>query len=327
MPITEIISHEDCLAHIPGEAHPEKPDRLIQVIKELKLIFGKQDSVRWLDAPLGQDEHILLCHSLSYLNQLKEWDNSLSSGKVERIETDVDTRMSKGSLNAARRAVGAVVSGVDRIYSGETKNVFCAIRPPGHHALKDSSMGFCLFGYAAIAAHYALLKDGIKRVAIIDFDVHHGNGTQALVEDNKQILFFSIHQDGLWPYEGAADERGRANNIRNFPVPEKSPTDVYYKIFENSIFPELENFAPDFIIISAGFDAHKDDPPESDLFNDPAGRQLLKEDDFERITRMIVDIAESHAKGRLLSIMEGGYNVDVLSRSCAAHLNGLINLD
>lgn len=317
---TEIITHLDCIAHTPGSAHPEKPDRLLKVIDELKQTFGDQESVVWLEAPLGTDEQILLCHSPEYLAQLKKWDFSLSSDEVDLIATDVDTRISKGSLNAARRAVGAVTFGVDQICSGETKNAFCAVRPPGHHALKNSSMGFCLFGYAAIAAHYALSKEGIERVAVIDFDVHHGNGTQALVEDNQQILFFSIHQDGLWPYEGEADDRGRVDNIRNFPIPEKSSPDIYYKIFENNIIPELEKFRPDFFIISAGFDAHKDDPPESDLFNDPAGRQLLDESDYRKITRIILDSAERHAGGRLLSIMEGGYNVEVLAKSCAAHL-------
>jgi len=209
---------------------------------------------------------------------------------------------------------------VDDVYSGAVTRAFCAVRPPGHHALKGASMGFCLFGNAAIAAFHALRAHGAKRVAVVDFDVHHGNGTQDLVEDEASILFFSTHQSPLWPYQGEASERGKSGNIRNFPIPPKADVKVHRDIFEQQILPEIRAFKPDLIVLSAGFDAHRDDPPVEDtLFNDPPGRQMLTEEDFCWMTKALTDIADAQCKGRFVALLEGGYNTDVLA-SCSAAL-------
>ena len=324
MSITEIITHEECLSHNPGEAHPESPLRLLTAIKLLEGQYPRTGDARvsWEEAPLATQEDLRLCHTDEYINNLTKIIEQIpSDGGI--VSSDIDTCVSKGSLNAALRGVGAVCKAIDDVYSGKAKNAFCLTRPPGHHALKASSMGFCLFGNAAVAAHHALRKESIQRVAIVDFDVHHGNGTQELVENNPNILFFSIHQEELWPYQGKSVDRGACGNIRNYPVQEKSDPKIYHQIFQENILPELEMFKPDLIIVSAGFDAHKDDPPDSNLFNDPAGRQLLSEDDFNQFTKYLLQVADKCAQGRLISILEGGYNVDVLSKCCVEHVKTL----
>ncbi len=314
------------MLHNPGEGHPESPARLKTVLAELEKNFPKSGPVLWKEAPLGTDAQVLYCHSPQYLEKLKEIVSGQGPTSAP-AKTDVDTSVSAGSLKAALRGVGAICQAVDDVGAGSINNAFCAIRPPGHHALKNTSMGFCLFGNVAIGAFHALKKPGIKRVVIVDFDVHHGNGTQALVENSTDILFFSTHQKTLWPYEPESDAsvRGVAGNIRNFPVPEKSDTQVYRDIFIQRILPEIISFKPDFIFISAGFDAHRDDPPKENLFNDPPGRQLLVEEDFDWMTKQLLDAAQKCCGGRLVSILEGGYNTPVLTKCCVSHVKTLSN--
>jgi acetoin utilization deacetylase AcuC-like enzyme len=222
-------------------------------------------------------------------------------------------------LDTALYGVGAACQAVDDIVDKKYRNAFCLTRPPGHHAIKNSSMGFCLFGNIAIAVKHALSKNGVNKVAIIDFDVHQGNGTEDLVKDDENILFFSIHQENSWPYQHHED-KGPHGIINNIAVPIKSDPSVYHAIFDELIIPALNEWQPDFVFISAGFDAHRDDPPQEDaLFNDPPGRQMLLEEDFNTMTRKLMTIADQYADGRLVSIMEGGYNPDILAKCCVAH--------
>lgn len=323
MPTTTIYTHIDCLAHDPGEGHPESPQRLRDICSNLEQHFPKIGTdVIWKDAPMGSEDQVLYCHTPKYLAHLKSLTAQMTPTSPSR-SLDVDTRISAGSLTAALRGVGAVCAAVDDVHAGRTKNAFCATRPPGHHALAASSMGFCLFGNVAIGAFHTLTKPDINRVAIIDFDVHHGNGTQELVEHDPRILFFSLHQSPLWPFQGPREERGAADNIRNFPVPEKSDPAIYRQIFTDELLPELNSFKPDFILISAGFDGHRDDPPPSQLFNDPAGRQLLTENDFDWMTNQLMDVAGRHGHDRIVSVLEGGYNTRVLANCCMTHVKTL----
>ncbi len=325
MTTTAIYTHADCFLHNPGEGHPESPTRLKDILAALETEFPKNGTVQWKEAPMGTDAQVLYCHTPEHLARIKQIVAGQTATSAP-ANTDVDTRVSEGSLKAALRGVGAGCQAVDDVYAGKVNRAFCAVRPPGHHALKNTSMGFCLFGNVAIAGFHALTKPGIERVAIIDFDVHHGNGTQELVEHNPKILFFSTHQKPLWPYQPESEStvRGAVGNIRNFPVPEKCDTQVHYDIFTKQIVPELLAFKPDFVILSAGFDAHRDDPPaESNLFNDPPGRQMLVEKDFDWMTAQLLDVAEKTAKGRFVSMLEGGYNTKVLASSCLSHMRTL----
>lgn len=328
MTVTAIYTHADCLQHNPGEGHPESPQRLKDVLAALEARFPKGGQVQWKDAPAGTDAQVLYCHNPEYLARVKQ----IVSGQgpdSPAANTDVDTRVSQGSLKAAMRGVGGVCQAVDDVCAGTVNRAFVAVRPPGHHALKNTSMGFCLFGNVAIAAFHALTKPGIKKVAIVDFDVHHGNGTQELVEENPNILFYSTHQKPLWPYQPDSEPevRGKAGNIRNFPVPEKCDVQVHYDIFTKKIVPELLEFKPDFVFLSAGFDAHRDDPPaESNLFNDPPGRQMLVEKDFDWMTEQLLAVAEKTAAGRFMSVLEGGYNTKVLASCSASHVATLSGL-
>ncbi|MEM8536618.1 MAG: histone deacetylase family protein, partial [Pseudomonadota bacterium] len=223
------------------------------------------------------------------------------------------THMSAGTLAAAYRSAGAAVRAVDVVMSGEAQSAFAAVRPPGHHAERETAMGFCFFGNVAIAAKYALDHHGLDRVAIVDFDVHHGNGTQDLVEDDPRILFISTHQSPLYPGTGAAHETG-VGNVLNVPLPEATGSAAYRAMFENAVLPRLAAFKPQFLIISAGFDAHSSDPL--------AGMELTTED-FSWVTGQLCDVADAHCNGRVVSCLEGGYDLDALGASAAAHVRVL----
>lgn len=289
-------------------------------MKAMKDAFPDDDSkTQWINAVKGTKEQVTLAHDVAYWDELNAKAHSLTMDD-EPINVDEDTRICHWSLDGAMYGVGAGCQAVDDIMDNKYCNAFCLTRPPGHHAVKDSSMGFCLFGNIAIAAKHALTKDGINKVAIIDFDVHQGNGTEDLLKDNPNILFFSTHQEDSWPYlhhEGKGDH----GTINNIAVPIKSDPSVYHAIFDDRIIPALNDFKPDFVFISAGFDAHKEDPPQEgeELFNDPPGRQLLMEGDFNLMTQKLMNVADKHANGRLVSILEGGYNPDVLARCCVEH--------
>jgi acetoin utilization deacetylase AcuC-like enzyme len=298
---TALITHPDCLNHITPEGHPERVARLEAVAEALKDF----DLLR-LDAPMGEDSQILRAHPQTHIDRIK-------TAGVSQL--DPDTYMSEGSLTAAYRGVGAVVKAVDMVLGGEVANAFCAIRPPGHHAEREKPMGFCLFGNIAIAAKHALEVHGLSRVAIMDFDVHHGNGTQDLVWDDARILFASTHQMPLYPGSGEASETGAHGNVLNVPLDPETDGAVFRAAMTEQVLPAIDAFAPELILISAGFDAHK---------NDPLANLNWIEDDFAWATHQLCDLADKHCDGRVVSTLEGGYDLDGLAASCAAHVNVLM---
>ena len=321
---TAIYSHEDCLLHTPIEGHPENSGRLKTVLSKMKKeLCGKGfDTINWVEPYKATYKELLLAHDKSYVDEIIKKSEAIK-GTDTILRLDEDTFLSSGSIDAVLYGVGSACNAVDDVYDGKYHNAFCLMRPPGHHALKDKSMGFCLFGNIAIAAKYALLKEGINKVAIIDFDVHHGNGTEDLVKDDPNILFFSIHQGDCWPYEHHED-RGPHNTIQNIAVPENTDASVYHSLFEERVVPMLEEWQPDFIFISAGFDAHRDDPPSKDtLLNDAPGRQNLLEEDFDRMTQNLMRVAKKYSNDRIVSVMEGGYNPEVLAKCCVSHAKTL----
>ena len=305
---TALITHPDCLNHATPPGHPEQIARL-EYINDALSAPNFAPLVR-VNAPLAADDDILRCHPKSHVQMIR--DARPDDGVTQ---LDADTFMSPGSLDAALRSVGAVTRAVDMVLSGEASNAFCAIRPPGHHAEQETPMGFCLFGNVAIAAKHALDHHGLGRVAIVDFDVHHGNGTQALVEEDERILFISSHQSPLWPGTGAPHETGVANNVLNIPLPPRSGSVEFRAMFENHIIPKVSGFKPDLVIISAGFDAH---------VLDPLAQLELTTDDFVFATEKLCDLADTACNGRLVSSLEGGYDLDALAESVSAHVKVLM---
>ena len=302
---TALITHADCHGHVTPDGHPEQVARLYEVLKALE---GK-DLLR-VDAPMADEDAILLCHPAEHLAALKT-----AAPDTGEVPLDADTWMSPGSLRAAFRAVGGAVKAVDMVLGGEVGNAFVATRPPGHHAEKTSPMGFCLFGNVSIAARHALERHGLKKVAIIDFDVHHGNGTQDLLWDEGRTLFVSTHQMPLYPGTGAQHERGAHGQITNIPLSEGTAGDIYRNILTSRIIPLIERFEPEMLFLSAGFDAHKDDPLAS---------LALSTEDFGWITRELAATAARVCGGRLVSCLEGGYNLPALAASSAIHVDELI---
>lgn len=322
---TALYTHEECLLHNAGPDHPESPKRLQTVLRAMETQFPKEKDAPyiWLKkAKLAEKDKVILAHSADYFDFLEQQTQKIKHDDQALIAVDEDTKINKNSLKSALRSVGVICEAIDAVCRRSYRNAFCLVRPPGHHALKNSSMGFCLFGNVAIAAKYALTNNLAQKVAIVDFDVHHGNGTEDLVEGDDRIQLFSLHQKGLWPYETHEDSK---SNVHNIPVPIKSNAADYLKTFDQKVTLVLENWQPDLIIISAGFDAHKDDPPaEEALFNDPPGRQMLEESDFNAMTRQLMYVADKYADGRLVSILEGGYNPDVLAQCCVEHTKTLL---
>lgn len=303
---TALYSHDDCLAHVTPDGHPEQVARLTAITDEL----AGFDALDRREAPECTDADILLCHPQSYLERIVT--ESPASGWVM---LDGDTHMSPGSLTAARRAVGANIAAVDAVMSGDVINAFVATRPPGHHAETATPMGFCLFGNIAIAARHAMERHGLSRVTIVDFDVHHGNGTQALLWNEPRAQFFSSHQSPLWPGSGDANETGGHNNIWNYPLPPHSGGAEMRKTYEREIFPAIERFEPELILISAGFDAHADDP---------LAQLNWQSSDFAWLTERLCDLASKHCQGRVVSTLEGGYDLRALAASVAAHVTVLM---
>ncbi|MCF6273494.1 MAG: histone deacetylase family protein [Rhodobacteraceae bacterium] len=298
---TAFITHPDAFFHINPEGHAECVARL-EVISE---------ATRGLDlhrvkAPLADDTPILRAHPQSYIDGLEA--QLPASGHVA---LDPDTYLSRGSLAAARRGVGGLINAVDMVLDRVADNAFVAMRPPGHHAEREKSMGFCLFGNVAIAALHALDARGLNRVAIVDFDVHHGNGTQDIMWDELRIRFFSSHEMPLYPGSGAAGECGAHGQIINIPLPAHSSGALYREKLEALILPALDDFKPELILLSAGFDAHIDDPLANLDWSD---------EDFTEITRALCRVAQKHCNGRLVSSLEGGYNLDTLGGLVRAHI-------
>ena len=305
---TLIISHKDCLSHIEPTGHPEQVMRLLEVVKRLK--FEEFKNLIWKEAPIATNEQILLGHSKKYVEFI---ENIQKSNHITHL--DADTYFGKGSLNAAKRGVGANISAVNAVMSGDFNNAFSAIRPPGHHAETENAMGFCIFGNVAIAAKYAIENHKLKRVAVVDFDVHHGNGTQEILWDDPNVLFVSTHQMPLWPGSGTHEEHGKHQNILNIPIQANTDGPAFRQKFDEIILPRLNSYKPEILIISAGFDAH---------YKDPLANIELMTEDYEWITHRLCDIADEHADGRLISSLEGGYNLAALAESVAVHVKVLM---
>jgi len=305
---TLLLSHADCLKHETPPGHPERPDRLRTVEHTLE-----QEAFQHLardQAPLGQVADALLVHPEAHLVALEA--ASPASGLVA---VDADTMLSPGSLRAAWRAVGAGIAAVDAVLDRRVANAFCAVRPPGHHAETATAMGFCLFNSAAIAARHAQRRRGLDRVAIVDWDVHHGNGTQEIFWNDASVMYCSTHEMPLYPGTGARDERGEHDTIVNAPLRAGDDGSAFRAAFEGAILPRLESFAPELIIISAGFDAHR---------RDPLANLELGEADFEWATRRLMEIANRYAGGRVVSMLEGGYDLIGLGRSVEVHVRTLM---
>lgn len=306
MPIA-ILSHPDCLNHVTPDGHPERVDRLL-AIGDLLDSDAFAAAMR-IEAPLADDTHILRAHPANYLANIKA-----QSPSVGHVSLDPDTHMSAGSLTAARRAAGANVKAVDMVMGGEVGASFCATRPPGHHAEKTTAMGFCLFANAAIAAHHALAVHGLTRVAIADFDVHHGNGTQDVFWDEPRVLFASSHQSPLYPGTGMESETG-AGNIHNATLAPHSGSVAFRQTWADRLLPAIDAHAPELIIISAGFDAHT---------RDPLANLMVEDEDFAWITEQLCDLAAKHCHGRVVSTLEGGYDLQGLASGTAAHVKVLM---
>ena len=302
---TALITHADCLAHVTPDGHPERVARLEHVLHALQGL----DLAR-VAAPLATNADLLRCHPQTHIDRLKQ-----TLPMQGQAQIDGDTWLSPGSLDAAYRAAGAAVKGVDLVLSGEAGNAFAAIRPPGHHAETSTPMGFCLFGNAAIAAKHALDHHGLSRVAIVDFDVHHGNGTQDLLWNDARALVITSQQMPLWPGSGAPSERGAHDNILNIPLPQRSDGATMRAAYTAQVFDRLRTFKPDLIIISAGFDAHQDDPL-ADL--------NWSTDDFAWLTREICAVAAQVCGGKVVSTLEGGYDLQALAASAKVHVQELM---
>jgi acetoin utilization deacetylase AcuC-like enzyme len=307
---TLILHHGDCIKHEPGRRHPERPARITAVLNGVKNISGTE----FLPAPRASLEQLQLAHAPEYWERLVELEPAPEPGE-NRVAAAPDTFLSAGSIDATLRGSGAACFAIDQIFAGKVKNAFCAIRPPGHHAGVETAMGFCLLNHAAVATRHALTTHGVKRVAILDFDVHHGNGTQAIFEASPEVLCISSHQMPLYPGTGYPAETG-CGNILNLPLAPGAGSAEFRAAWSGHGLNSLERFGPDLIVISAGFDAHE---------RDPLGQIELQDEDYDWITREICAYAASACGGRVVSILEGGYDLDALASASAAHVTALTN--
>jgi len=301
---TALVTHEECLKHLTPPGHPEQVARLEYILEALKDI-----NLLRVSAPMAAEDDILRIHPREHINYLQD---AVPETGFKSI--DGDTHISSGSLTAAYRAAGGVLRAVDLVLSGEAKNAFVAVRPPGHHAETQTSMGFCLFGNIALGVKHALDFHGLKKVAVIDFDVHHGNGTQEILWEESRCLTFTSQQIPLWPGTGTEEEQGHYNNIVNIPLPPGSTGELMRQKYEALVFPVLRKFEPDLILISAGFDAHE---------ADPLAELNWSTADFSWLTERLCKIAEECCEGRLVSTLEGGYDLKALADSVKAHVTKL----
>jgi acetoin utilization deacetylase AcuC-like enzyme len=308
MTTTALITHTDCLDHHTPPGHPESSDRLRAVMAALEA-----EEFAYLcrvEAPLARDEELLRVHPPHHIERVERTGPTHGFAAI-----DSDTFMSPGTVQAARRAAGAVVRAVDMVVGGEARNAFCAVRPPGHHAESATPMGFCFFGNVAVGALHALEAHGLERVAIVDFDVHHGNGTQALLWDEPRTLFVSLHQMPLYPGTGHPEETGAHGQVLNAPLPPGAGSERFRETMRDHVLPAIDAQAPDLILISAGFDAHA---------RDPLANLNLTEADFAWATRALCRLAARHCRGRVVSTLEGGYDLRALAASAAAHVRVLM---
>ena len=308
---TGYFSHPDCLAHDMGAGHPECPQRILAIEDQLRAL-GLDALMLTPEVPLANNTDLALAHHLNYVLELDEFLQQLeATGETRAL--DPDTWACPGTRAAAWRAAGAAVRATDAVIDGELDNAFCAIRPPGHHAPRGQTMGFCFFNNVAVAARHALDVRGLKRVAVVDFDVHHGNGTEDILENDDRVLMVGLFQHPFYPFSGADC---RAGNMVNVPVPARSDGKLIRDVVDSYWMPRLTDFKPEMIFISAGFDAHRED----DL-----GGLGLVEADYAWITAKIMTVATQFSKGRIVSCLEGGYNLSALGRSVAAHVRTLMD--
>ncbi|ARQ00399.1 histone deacetylase family protein [Pseudorhodoplanes sinuspersici] len=305
---TLLLSHSACLNHLTPPGHPERPDRLRAI--ESALEAEKFAGLIREQAPMADIETVALAHPRDYVEAIRE-----ASPREGMIGLDGDTSMSPGTLEAALRAAGGAVMAVDEVIAKKADNAFVATRPPGHHAETVRPMGFCIFNSVAVAARHALKKHGLARVGIVDFDVHHGNGTQEIFWSDPAVMYCSTHQMPLYPGTGAKSERGDHDNIVNAPLRAGDGGEQFREAMETTILPRLEAFGPDLILVSAGFDAH---------IRDPLGSLNFTEDDFAWATRKLMDLADKKSGGRVVSVLEGGYDLQGLAGSVAAHVTALM---
>ncbi len=300
-----IYSHPACLAHDTGPGHAECPERLSAVTDALHAAFPQ---LKWHQAPRASRGQLLRAHTPALLEQV------LETRPRERMHLDPDTILSPASAEAGLRAAGAVVAAVDAVLGGQVKRAFCAVRPPGHHATADVAMGFCLFNNIAVGALHALAAHGLERLAIVDFDVHHGNGTQAIFEHDRRVLFAGSHQLPLYPDTGRRDETGEGN-IVNAPLPPGAGSAEFRAAWTQRLLPAVDAFKPQLLMISAGFDAHR---------RDPLAQLQLEAADFAWVTNELNTLARRHCGGRVVSTLEGGYDLTALAESSVAHAGALL---
>jgi len=306
---TLLISHPSFLEHDTGPHHPERPDRLRAILAALDdPAFSNLVRVA---APAASLEELTRVHPDDYVQAIL----GVRPEAGEHVHVDGDTVMSQGSAEAAQRAAGAVVAGVEAVMEGKVRTAFAAVRPPGHHAAPSIPGGFCLFNNVAVGARHAQAKYGIDRVAVLDFDVHHGQGTQAVAEPDRQLFYASTHQYPLYPGTGFPNETGIDNNVVNIPLRPGAGSRPFRTAWSEHILPRLEGFAPELVMISAGFDAHIDDP---------LAQLEVETEDFDWLTRELLAIAQRHAGGRLVSVLEGGYDLQALAESVASHVRILM---
>ena len=304
---TGIITTDTYLDHNTGQGHPERADRVSAVIESLKKFKNK--NLIWKKPSTFDRKLLEITHDNNYVNQVEK-----SFPEKGLIFLDGDTIVSPGSKQAALDAVGSIIAAIDGVQSKELQNAFCAVRPPGHHAEKNKAMGFCIYNNVAVGAQYLLDKYKLNKVAIVDFDVHHGNGTQDIFYDNEKVLYISTHQYPFYPGTGGDDERGKYNNIFNVPLPAGTTSEEYLNAYE-FVLKKLKEFKPEFILFSAGFDAHE---------NDPLAQFQLKSKDFYELTKRTLSLAKSCCNGKVVSILEGGYDLNALKESVDYHVKSLL---
>jgi acetoin utilization deacetylase AcuC-like enzyme len=304
----QLFTHSVCLQHDPGQGHAESPARLRAVLEALDQ--DRFATVDRIEAPRATREQLLRVHTPAHVDRILA-----ITPASDTVRLDEDTLMSPASAEAGLRAAGAVVAAVDAVMTGQALRAFCAVRPPGHHATPDTAMGFCLFNNIAVGAAHALAAHGLKRVAIADFDVHHGNGTQDIFQREPRVLFISTHQQPLYPGTGGADERG-VGNIVNAPLSPGEGSYEFRTLWNDVLLPRLHAFKPQLVLVSAGFDAHQ---------RDPLANLELQAEDYAWITERLVDLAHAHADGRLVSTLEGGYDLQALAASASAHVSALMD--
>jgi len=307
---TGLITSDTYKNHNTGNGHPEKIDRVTAIIDNFKKVDNK--NLIW-KKPNKFDEFFLnKTHSIEYINHVKQ-----SFPKKGLVFLDGDTIVSPGSKDATKDAVGSIITAIDGVQDKEFKNAFCAVRPPGHHAEKDKAMGFCIYNNVAVGANYLIEKYKYKKIAIIDFDVHHGNGTQDIFYDNEKVLYVSTHQYPYYPGSGSNKENGKFNNVLNIPLEAGTTSEVYLNAYEN-VLTKIKQFKPEFLLFSAGFDAHIDDP---------LAQMRLSSEDFYKITKRTLEHSKSFCNGKVVSILEGGYDLKALQSSTQRHVDALIEFN